>query len=187
MTCTNAGGLRLHDPGSAKEDGTQTTVIPGSLCDWIMSDDAAFFAYGGEEVEVSLWDVSRAFEPSRKSPPLSAVGSKRKKTELIDGEIWRAKNVRLLPEYCFKKKEMPYTSIQVSNDFLNLRQPVHNTCLAFLPTSPTSKGTHHILAGTLIGSIRRYDTRAAKKPVADWKDVGKIGGVKKVQRGNNEQ
>ena len=77
---------------------------------------------------------------------------------------------------------------KVANDSLNLRQPVHNTSLAFLPLISDGVGpSHHIIAGTRLGSVRRYDTRVARKPVADWKDIGRIGGVKTVQRGNFEQ
>ena len=64
-----------------------------------MSDDYQSFAYGGDEVEVSVWDTSRALDPSRPLVPIPVVGTKRKKGhkfENFDGEIWRAQNVRCL-------------------------------------------------------------------------------------------
>lgn len=64
---------------------------------------------------------------------------------------------------------------------------MHNTSLTFLPhMSGRAGSSHHLLAGTRLGSVRRYDTRVARKPVADWKDIGKVGGVQKVQHGNLE-
>ncbi|KAF8590577.1 hypothetical protein K439DRAFT_1644695 [Ramaria rubella] len=170
VSCTDTGHLRLTDVAEDRTVCSQTTTLPTRLCDWILSDDSGSFAYGGEEVEVSLWDLSRAFNTSRRLLPNIAMGKRRRKenkSALIDGEIWRAKNV--------------------NNDFLNLRQPVHNTSLAYIhPSSGETGSSHHILAGTRIGSLRRYDTRAARKPVADWNDIGKVGGIQKVQCGNFE-
>lgn len=74
----------------------QSTSIPSRLCDWKLSDDYQSFVYGGDEVEVSVWDTSRALDPSRRLLPMSAVGTKRKKgqkSERFDGEIWRGQNV----------------------------------------------------------------------------------------------
>jgi ribosome biogenesis protein NSA1 len=75
---------------------------------------------------------------------------------------------------------------QVTNDYLGLRQPVQITSLTYLSSSP-SAGPHHLLTGTQIGSVRRYDTRAARRPVSDWQNVGKVGGVKVVEKGLSEQ
>ena len=78
---------------------------------------------------------------------------------------------------------VPYC-VQVANDSLSLRQPVHNTCLAYLST------THqHLLAGTQRGDIRRYDTRAARKPVAEWKRIvpaGSNNGIGTIEKGFHE-
>lgn len=188
ISCTDAGHLRLTDV--CAEDGagaSQTTSIPNRLCEWLLSDDSQSFAYGGDEVEVSVWDTSRALDPSRPLLPNSTVGTKRKKgkkSDLFEGERWRAQNVRNQPSLL---RVGSHIMSQVANDFLNLRQPVHNTSLAFLPHVSGKSGTNHIIAGTRLGSVRRYDTRVARKPVADWKDVGRVGGVKKVQSGNFEQ
>lgn len=72
------------------------------------------------------------------------------------------------------------------NDFLGLRQPIRISSLTYL-SSPSSATHHHILTGTQLGDVRRYDTRAARRPVADWKGVGKVGGVKVVEKGLAEQ
>jgi hypothetical protein len=75
---------------------------------------------------------------------------------------------------------------QVPNDYLGLRQPIRITSLTYLsPSASTSH--HHILTGTQLGDVRRYDTRAARRPTADWKGIGKIGGVKVVEKGLEEQ
>jgi ribosome biogenesis protein NSA1 len=143
------------------------------LKDWRLAPDGHSFAYGGDEVEVSLWDAERAFSSSTVNPhgkmDTTKEGKKRKRSDdLLSGELWRAKNV--------------------ANDELSLRVPVHNTSLTFLSSSgeKTSNG-YHILAGTHSGAVRRYDTRAARKPVANWKGIVKTGGVKSVQRGHYEQ
>ncbi|KAF8522312.1 hypothetical protein BU17DRAFT_87400 [Hysterangium stoloniferum] len=173
ISCTNDGHLSLVQHNDVTEDtgvaALKVTSIPNRLCEWQLAADFNSFAYGGEEVEVSVWDTSRAFEPTRSLVPGALTGSKRRKgqNELFDGEIWRAKNV--------------------SNDFLNLRQPVHNTTLTYLQSNYGEKGSsQHILAGTRLGSLRRYDTRTARKPVSDWREITRVGGVKKVRQGNSE-
>lgn len=84
--------------------------------------------------------------------------------------------------------------LQLPNDNLQLRQPVHISSLTFLshsfatshsdssiPTSSASKSSsHHIVTGSRHGHVRRYDTRAARKPVANWTG---FKSVMKVQEG----
>ena len=79
-----------------------------------------------------------------------------------------------------------YGASQVPNDGLSLRQPVHNTSLTYLHASG-SASQHHLLAGTDYAHVRRYDTRAARRPVADWKGIGKEGGIRTVEKGFAEQ
>jgi ribosome biogenesis protein NSA1 len=138
------------------------------LKDWKLGPGGNTFCYGGDEVELSLWDVERAFAPGEQvaATPAATDAKKRKRgDDLLPGEVWRAKNV--------------------PNDELSLRVPVHNTSIAFL--SPSEGSTAHLLAGTHVGAVRRYDTRAARKPVANWKGIVKIGPVRAVQSGHHEQ
>ena len=66
------------------------------------SSSSRIFAYAGKEVDVTICDVERTFTSiSSTSSSVDRVGSKRKKKELEEGEIWRAKNVRLI--YTFQK------------------------------------------------------------------------------------
>lgn len=119
-------------------------------------------------MEVSLWDTERAFAPPSESSAKGAPANSKKRKQsdtLFPGEIWRAKNV--------------------PNDFLGLRQPVHNTCLTYLSPS-TSANQQHLLAGTRLGDMRRYDTRAGRRPVAVLKGLGKVGGIKTVEKGFSE-
>ena len=63
---------------------------------------------------------------------------------------------------------------------------MHNTCLTYLSTTTS----HHLVAGTQRGDIRRYDTRAARKPVAEWKQIvptGNKNGVGALEKGFHEQ
>lgn len=138
------------------------------LCDWRLAPSGQHFAYGGDEVELSVWDAERAFTEPLPSSTSETTGTKRKRADaLLPAEIWRAKNV--------------------ANDSLSLRVPVHNTSLAFLDAGLNTGPGHHLLAGTQIGHVRRYDTRTARKPVADWNGIVKAGGVKKVEAGLREQ
>ena len=135
--------------------------------DWRLSPSQETFAYGGDEVEVSIWDTKRAFESRPEGSAISPSSKKRKRAEnLFPGEVWRAKNV--------------------ANDYLGLRQPVHNTCLTYMSSS-SSSGQPQILAGTRFGDLRRYDTRSGRRPVSDFKGVAKVGGVKSVEKGLSEQ
>ncbi|KAL1746364.1 hypothetical protein HDZ31DRAFT_34290 [Schizophyllum fasciatum] len=167
LTCTANGALRRTRPSEGQVDA-DIAALPARLCDWKLSSDGRAFAYGGDEVELSVWDTERAFasrptDASEPAPP--PAGKKRKRNDvLLPGELWRAKNV--------------------ANDNLGLRQPVHNTSLAFI--SSTSPSAHDIAVGTQLGHVRRYDTRAARRPVADWDKIAKIGGVRAVQKGLND-
>jgi ribosome biogenesis protein NSA1 len=74
---------------------------------------------------------------------------------------------------------------QVANDSLSLRQPVNIASLAFLSGG---QGNHHHLAiGNELGSVRRYDTRASKQPVADWAGISRVGGIRRIEKGFREQ
>lgn len=70
---------------------------------------------------------------------------------------------------------------KVANDDLGLRQPVHVTSLSYLSSQT------HMVTGTNDGHVRRYDTRAARRPVADWRSIAKAGAIKVVENGHAEQ
>jgi len=166
FSCTSNGALRLTKLGTEEAAPTaETAALPMRLCDWRLSAQGETFAYGGDEVELSVWDSSEAL--SRRTDTIKEADTKKRKRgdQLLPGEIWRAKNV--------------------PNDGLSLRQPVQITSLTYLQPS-TSASQHHLLTGTQQGNVRRYDTRAARRPVADWKGVGKIGGVSAVEKGLEE-
>lgn len=88
-SCTSNGALRL-----TKEEELQHSlaVLPTRLCCWRLSPDNRSFAYGGNEVEVSLWDTERAFSNSIRPSPESSQKRKRG-GDLLPAETWRAKNV----------------------------------------------------------------------------------------------
>ncbi|KAN0140840.1 WD40-repeat-containing domain protein [Lactarius tabidus] len=160
-TCTSNGALRLTPFGSHDAE-SQTAVLPMRLYEWRTAPDGNTFSYGGDEVELSVWDLESAFASKQKQPAPQSEGTKKRKraNDLLPGEIWRAKNV--------------------ANDALSLRQPVHNTCLSYLSTP------QQIVAGTQRGDVRRYDTRAARKPVAEWKQISKGNGIGSIAKGHNE-
>ena len=76
--------------------------------------------------------------------------------------------------------------MKLPNDELNLRQPVRNTAFTFLPSSANSS-QQQLLVGTQFGDVRRYDPRAARRPVSNWKGIGKTGGIGAVETGSYEQ
>ncbi|KAH9079632.1 hypothetical protein EDB83DRAFT_2343733 [Lactarius deliciosus] len=131
------------------------------LCEWRPAPDGKGFSYGGDEVELSIWDLEAAFAPKQPAPQPEGTKKRKRGNDLLPGELWRAKNV--------------------ANDSLSLRQPVHNTCLSYLSTP------QQLVAGTQRGDVRRYDTRAARKPVAEWKQVCKGNGIGAIAKGHDEQ
>lgn len=98
-SCTSNGALRLthlDTIGTESAPASQTAVLPTRICDWRLSSDETTFAYGGNEVEVSVWDVERDFSSSSTPTPHDTsepARKKRKRDELLPGELWRANNV----------------------------------------------------------------------------------------------
>ena len=76
------------------------------------------------------------------------------------------------------------SSVQISNDRLNLREPVHITALSYLHSQ--SPASPHLVTGTYDGHIRRYDTRVARKPVANLSDLKTTGSVNAVREGGEQ-
>ncbi|KAH7103853.1 hypothetical protein BKA62DRAFT_670035 [Auriculariales sp. MPI-PUGE-AT-0066] len=150
LACTSAGKVTLAHPDA---DANNALSIASNLKDMRLSRDAKSFASGGDEVELSTWDMEAAF---------AAAG-----------------NTEAEPPTKKRKKD------EVPNDNLNLRVPVHITslCYAGLGSSATD-----IATGTSFGTIRRYDTRAKRRPAQDWHDViPKNAAVRRVETGVSEQ
>jgi len=135
-------------------------------------------------VDLSVWDTEKAFTSPGEDTTPSSTKKRKRGGELFPGEIWRARNVRVTCFVLTLSDTFRYE--QVPNDFLGLRQPIRITTLTYISPSP-SANHHHLLSGTRLGDVRRYDTRAARRPVADWKAIGKSGGVKLVEKGLDEQ
>lgn len=59
-----------------------------------MSPDSETFAYGGDEVDLSVWNVEQAFADHSNLKSDNTTSKKRKRNaQLLPGEIWRANNV----------------------------------------------------------------------------------------------
>ncbi|QRV86133.1 hypothetical protein RhiJN_14151 [Ceratobasidium sp. AG-Ba] len=169
LSCTQHGRLRLsYGLSGSSETPNAVASLPMRLNEIRISPSFTSLAYGGNEVDLSVWDIERTFsEKSTLTSSNDTSGKKRKKgkADLMYAEIWRAK--------------------QLPNDALSLRQPVHITSLAFLRNS-SQQPDFHIITGNKSGAVRRFDTRAARRPVANWDKIAKIGGIKGVECGQNE-
>src|ERR1700722_5530193 len=72
---------------------SRATSIASRLCDWRLSPNEETFAYGGYEVDLSLWNTEKAFTIDI-SEYVTQKG--RSKSALLPAETWRAKNVTLV-------------------------------------------------------------------------------------------
>ena len=105
FTCTSGGILQKSSLISSEGDNSKSFQIeqshldlPSRLYDWRLSEDGLNFAYGGDEVEVSLWNTDRAFQTSNcadQSVSQSNLKRRKKNHDLYPGEIWRARNVSI--------------------------------------------------------------------------------------------
>ncbi|KAG8786819.1 hypothetical protein FRC15_010638 [Serendipita sp. 397] len=157
------GQVRLTKLGSDKDGETSHTCnVPMNLRHLAASPSGAHFAYGGTEVNLSLWSLEKSFQQSAETVSSSKPGKRGRGDQLFPGEIWRAKNV--------------------AHDNLDLRQPVDITSLSFL--SDTEANAHHQIAiGNTLGAVHHYDTRKGKKPAGSWQDSRMSGGVALVEKG----
>jgi len=113
FTCTSGGTLRrtslirdeVDNSKNFRVDAQNHVDLPSRLCDWRLSEDGLNFAYGGDEVDVSLWNTDRAFQTAN-SAELNASQStlkrRRKNQDLYPGEVWRARNVIFLKCWKFR-------------------------------------------------------------------------------------
>jgi ribosome biogenesis protein NSA1 len=62
------------------------------LCEWRAAPDGKTFSYGGDEVELSVWDLEAAFAPKQPAP--EDTKKRKRGNDLLPGELWRAKNAR---------------------------------------------------------------------------------------------
>jgi ribosome biogenesis protein NSA1 len=63
------------------------------LCEWRLAPDKSTFSYGGDEVELSVWDLEMAFGPKQPQPESPSSKKRKRASDLLPGELWRAKNV----------------------------------------------------------------------------------------------
>ncbi|PWN53550.1 hypothetical protein IE53DRAFT_408591 [Violaceomyces palustris] len=120
-SCTSSGAFRFTSVDLSKDEpvtGSVAIDLPGPLqqLSFHPVSDPTHFAYGGEEIPLSLWDISIALSPqpargerdpaaddsAEMSAPETGNAKQRKRKrqaaerakarELMWGEIWRAKN-----------------------------------------------------------------------------------------------
>jgi ribosome biogenesis protein NSA1 len=103
FSCTSNGILRKASCNTGSDGSLQSvdsTSLPSRLCDWRMSDNRETFAYGGDEVDLSVWSAELAWQPQPEPSTLPGTSSKKRKRDddLFPAEIWRARNVRYYPK-----------------------------------------------------------------------------------------
>ena len=102
FTCTSSGILRRNLLGlgesAIKIDLTDYASLPSRLYDWKISANWETFAYGGDEVDLSVWNTELAFKshPTEPSQPSALTKKRKRNDDLFPAEIWRARNVRTL-------------------------------------------------------------------------------------------
>jgi len=110
-TCTSHGSLRMYklhtsaEPSSSSSENHKV-ILPTRLQAWQLTSDGSHFAYCGKEVELSVWDTRQAFESkSTSSNDIQKPVKRKRGSDLLPGEIWRAKGVsvaRYLPSNLLK-------------------------------------------------------------------------------------
>lgn len=78
---------------NSQPSSSQRASLPTRLSDWRLSPNGEAFAYGGDEVDLSVWNTELAFQ--HKPTGVSTENTKKRKRgdELFPAETWRAKNV----------------------------------------------------------------------------------------------
>jgi ribosome biogenesis protein NSA1 len=184
LQCSQKGKARFTTLNSNDGDLTSHSCnLPINLRHCKASSSGTQFAYAGTEVNLSIWDTEVAFRSASPSSPPAPTGGKRtrKSDQLFPGEIWRAKNVRF--HCCERMVAHPF---QVPHDYLDLRQPIDITSLAFL--SVNDSGSHQSIAvGNTLGCVHSYDTRKGRKPAFSWSDSRMSGGISLVEKGIPEK
>ena len=97
--CTSNGALAFASgqsecSSSMLSSEIEKASLPKRLQTWQLASDASSFCYGGDEVDLSVWNTERAFSGKLSEGNEVTETKKRKRgDELFPGEVWRAKNV----------------------------------------------------------------------------------------------
>ncbi|KAH9981081.1 hypothetical protein BGW80DRAFT_1454018 [Lactifluus volemus] len=75
-SCTSNGALRFTPLGEPDAE-PRTAALPMRLCEWRLAPERKTFAYGGDEVELSVWDLEAAFTTLSSHPEASSKKRKR--------------------------------------------------------------------------------------------------------------
>ena len=96
-SCTSNGALRLTTLGTDDVPMShRLAALPTRLCDWRISSSQETFSYGGDEVELSVWNTEQAFTHSAGESSITEMKKRKRGVTLFPGEVWRAKNVRCI-------------------------------------------------------------------------------------------
>lgn len=97
------------------------------------------FSFGGDEVELSVWDFETAIAPNQQAPsppppqPESSSSNKWKRVfELRLVEVWQTKRVSIQSSHAYL---LDYQCVQATDELVSLRQHVHNLCIPYISTT----------------------------------------------------
>jgi ribosome biogenesis protein NSA1 len=70
--------------------------LPKRLFEWRLAPEEKTFAYGGDDVELSVWDLEAALSQTPSSSQPENYKKRKRVPGFHPGELWRAKNARLI-------------------------------------------------------------------------------------------
>jgi hypothetical protein len=104
LSALSSGIVNLHPFNESRTSHTASVLSPIACLRTVPTQSASGpsqMVLAGKNVELSMWDMERTFAVGSKAADNGKASSKkRKKGELEEGEIWRAKHVSRLTWCC---------------------------------------------------------------------------------------
>ena len=94
LSTLSSGVISLHPCSSTSTQEASRAYLSSPLtCLQTIAGSDQFVA-AGKEVDVAVWDMERTFAGRKdRESETSSTSKKRKKTELEEGQVWKAKNL----------------------------------------------------------------------------------------------
>ncbi|UZJ54752.1 hypothetical protein CBS101457_004072 [Exobasidium rhododendri] len=191
-SCTSAGSFDFTslDPlkGEILEENNKHIELPEPLqaLAFEPESDPKFFAFGGEEVPLSVWDISKARSapPPSEDEPQDSEGNDEGESDNAPALSGKAKKRKRIVEKRAKAKEYKWGEIwrakNLPNDALSLAQKASIISVVFLENSKLATGHKN-------GMLRLFETGSQRKAVKEIKLFQpKMSPVKHLARSHND-